>query len=133
MMNLYNLVDYSLFRKYNSNVQYYFNLFYYVLKAGKKMELFRLIAGVVIFIITFYFIITEKYPKSIVSMIGAGLMVITKVLSEHEALSIIGHNLEILFLLMGMMMIVEIMSETGIFQWVAIKIAQLVREILLKF
>ncbi len=91
------------------------------------MELFRLIAGVVIFIITFYFIITEKYPKSIVSMIGAGLMVITKVLSEHEALSIIGHNLEILFLLMGMMMIVEIMSETGIFQWVAIKIAQLVR------
>lgn len=80
------------------------------------MELFRLIAGVVIFIITFYFIITEKYPKSIVSMIGAGLMVITKVLSEHEALSIIGHNLEILFLLMGMMMIVEIMSETGIFQ-----------------
>lgn len=127
MMNLYNLVDYSLFRKYNSNVQYYFNLFYYVLKAGKKMELFRLIAGVVIFIITFYFIITEKYPKSIVSMIGAGLMVITKVLSEHEALSIIGHNLEILFLLMGMMMIVEIMSETGIFQWVAIKIAQLVR------
>lgn len=56
-----------------------------------------------------------------------------KVLSEHEALSIIGHNLEILFLLMGMMMIVEIMSETGIFQWVAIKIAQLVREILLKF
>lgn len=127
MMKLYNLVDYSLFRKYNSNVQYYFNLFYYVLKAGKKMELFRLIAGVVIFIITFYFIITEKYPKSIVSMIGAGLMVITKVLSEHEALSIIGHNLEILFLLMGMMMIVEIMSETGIFQWVAIKIAQLVR------
>lgn len=127
MINLYNLVDYSLFRKYNSNVQYYFNLFYYVLKAGKKMELFRLIAGVVIFIITFYFIITEKYPKSIVSMIGAGLMVITKVLSEHEALSIIGHNLEILFLLMGMMMIVEIMSETGIFQWVAIKIAQLVR------
>lgn len=127
MMDLYNLVDYSLFRKYNSNVQYYFNLFYYVLKAGKKMELFRLIAGVVIFIITFYFIITEKYPKSIVSMIGAGLMVITKVLSEHEALSIIGHNLEILFLLMGMMMIVEIMSETGIFQWVAIKIAQLVR------
>lgn len=127
MMNLYNLVDYSLFRKYNSNVQYYFNLFYYVLKAGKKMELFRFIAGVVIFIITFYFIITEKYPKSIVSMIGAGLMVITKVLSEHEALSIIGHNLEILFLLMGMMMIVEIMSETGIFQWVAIKIAQLVR------
>ena len=91
------------------------------------MELLRLILGVIIFVITFYFIITEKYPKSIVTMIGASLMVVTGIISEHEALRTIGYNLEILFLLMGMMMIVEIMSETGIFQWVAIKIAQLVR------
>ena len=91
------------------------------------MELFKLCFGVIIFVVTFYFIITEKYPKSIVAMIGGGLMVILKVLSEEEALHIIGKNLEIMFLLMGMMMIVEIMSETGIFQWVAIKMAQLVR------
>lgn len=91
------------------------------------MELFKLFFGVIIFIITFYFIITEKYPKSIVAIIGGGLMVILKILSEEEALIIIGKNLEIMFLLMGMMMIVEIMSETGIFQWVAIKMAQLVR------
>ncbi|WP_410207394.1 ArsB/NhaD family transporter [Fusobacterium sp.] len=91
------------------------------------MELFKLFFGVIIFIITFYFIITEKYPKSIVAIIGGGLMVILKILSEEEALVIIGKNLEIMFLLMGMMMIVEIMSETGIFQWVAIKMAQLVR------
>ena len=91
------------------------------------METLRLVLGVAIFIVTFYFIITEKYPKSIVTMIGAGLMVILKILNEKEALHIIGSNLEILFLLMGMMMIVELMSETGIFQWVAIKIAQLVR------
>ena len=91
------------------------------------MELFKLILGVIIFIITFYFIITEKYPKSIVSMIGGALMIILQIITEEEALKTIGYNLEILVLLIGMMIIVEIMSGTGVFQWVAIKIAQLVR------
>jgi len=38
-----------------------------------------------------------------------------------------GLTLEILFLLVGMMMIVLLVSETGVFQWFAIKVAQLVR------
>lgn len=91
------------------------------------MELLKLILGIVIFIITFYFIITEKYSKSIVTTIGGALMVVLQIINEEEALATIGYNLEIIFLLIGMMMIVEIMSETGVFQWVAIKIAQLVR------
>ena len=91
------------------------------------MELLKLILGVFIFIITFYFIITEKYPKSIVATIGGSLMIVLRIITEEEALETIGFNLEIIFLLIGMMLIVEIMSETGIFQWVAIKIAQLVR------
>ena len=91
------------------------------------MELLKLILGTSIFIITFYFIITEKYPKSIVTTIGGALMVVLQIINEEEALATIGYNLEIIFLLIGMMMIVEIMSETGVFQWVAIKIAQLVR------
>lgn len=91
------------------------------------MELFKLTSGILIFLITFYFIITEKYPKSIVTIIGGALMVILQIITEEEALETIGYNLEILFLLIGMMVIVEIMSETGVFQWVAIKIAQLVR------
>lgn len=91
------------------------------------MELLKLILGIIIFIVTFYFIISEKYPKSIVTIIGGALMVTLQIITEEEALETIGYNLEIIFLLIGMMMIVEIMSETGIFQWVAIKIAQLVR------
>ncbi len=91
------------------------------------MELLKLILGIVIFLITFYFIITEKHPKSIVTMIGGALMVLLQIITEEEALETIGYNLEIIFLLIGMMLIVEIMSETGIFQWVAIKIAQMVR------
>lgn len=54
-------------------------------------------------------------------------MVVTGIINEEEALETVGSNLEVIFLLVGMMMIVEIMSGTGIFQWVAIKIAQLVK------
>lgn len=91
------------------------------------MELLKFIFGIIIFIVTFYFIISEKYPKSIVTIIGGALMIFLQIITEEEALATIGYNLEIIFLLIGMMLIVEIMSETGIFQWVAIKIAQLVR------
>lgn len=91
------------------------------------MEIFRLVFGIAVFIVTFYFIISEKYPKSIVSVIGAGLMIVSRILNEEQALDTIGYNLEVIFLLIGMMIIVEIMAETGVFQWVAIKIAQLVK------
>lgn len=46
-------------------------------------------------------------------------MVVLQIITEEEALETIGFNLEIIFLLIGMMMIVEIMSEAGVFQWVA--------------
>lgn len=55
------------------------------------------------------------------------MMVVLRIIDEHEALHAIGENLEILFLLMGLMMIVEIMAESGMFQWLAIKVAQLSR------
>lgn len=91
---------------------------------GEIMEIFKLVLGVAIFIVTFYYIISEKYPKSLVAIIGGSLMVVLGILNEEEALETIGYNLEVIFLLVGMMMIVEIMSDTGVFQWVAIKIAQ---------
>ncbi|WP_027128816.1 SLC13 family permease, partial [Fusobacterium perfoetens] len=86
-----------------------------------------ILIGILIFLVTFYFIITEKYPKSLVSIIGGGLMVVIRILNEEQALEVVGYNLEILVLLIGMMVIVEIMSETGIFQWIAIKLAQVVK------
>ena len=86
-----------------------------------------LFVGVFIFLCTFYFIVSEKYPKSVMSVVGGSLMVWVGILDEKKALKTISYNLEILFLLIGMMIIVEIISETGLFQWIAIKIAQLVR------
>lgn len=84
----------------------------------------KLIAGIFIFCVSFYFILFGKQPKSLTAVIGGSLMVLIGVMNQEEALHAIGKNLEILLLLMGLMMVVEIMSETGIFQWAAVTVAQ---------
>ena len=84
----------------------------------------KLIAGVLVFCVSFYFILFGKQPKSLTAVIGGSLMVLIGVMNQEEALHAVGRNLEILLLLMGLMMVVEIMSETGIFQWAAVTVAQ---------
>lgn len=85
------------------------------------------ILGIVIFIAVFYAIITEKIPGAWATMIGGLAMAMLGIFNEHEALHAVSEKLEILFLLIGMMIIVNLISETGVFQWFAIKLAQFVR------
>ncbi|MFK4785875.1 ArsB/NhaD family transporter [Fusobacterium sp. MFO224] len=89
--------------------------------------MFYLIVGMIIFIGTFYFIITEKIPSAWATMLGGLLMSLIGIMNEEEALNSIAERLEILFLLIGMMIVVHIISETGVFQWFAIKVAQLAK------
>lgn len=86
--------------------------------------MFYLTIGVLIFIITFYFIITEKISSAWATMLGGLVMALIGILNEEQALKAIYERLEILLLLIGMMMMVHIISETGVFQWFAIKVAQ---------
>ena len=83
--------------------------------------------GILIFIVVFYCIITEKVPSSWATMAGGLLMTLIGITSQEQVLETIYNRLEVLFLLVGMMMIVLLVSETGVFQWFAIKVAQLVR------
>ena len=83
--------------------------------------------GILIFVITFYFIVSEKISPVWASLFGGMFMIIAGIISEHEALEAVSRNLEILFLLIGMMIIVSVIAETGLFQWFAIKIAQLAK------
>ena len=84
-----------------------------------------LLIAVAIFLVTYAIIIFEIIPPSIAAFCGGLLMVLTGILSEEKAFHSI--NMEVIFLLVGMMIIVHIMSETGVFQWVAITVAQLVK------
>ena len=86
-----------------------------------------LIIGIIIFVAVFYYIITEKVPSSWATMAGGLLMTLIGITTQEQVLETIYERLEVLFLLVGMMMLVLLVSETGLFQWFAIKVAQLVR------
>lgn len=86
-----------------------------------------IIIGLIIFASVFYLIITEKVSSPLATMIGGLLMSLVGIINQENALEAISSRLEILFLLIGMMIIVSLISETGVFQWFAIKVAQLVR------
>jgi len=87
----------------------------------------QLAIGLIIFIATFYLIITEKVPGPIATLLGGLSMALVGIINEHEALNAIGSRLEIILLLVGMMIIVHFISETGVFQYLAVKVAQLVK------
>lgn len=86
-----------------------------------------LILGLGIFIAVFYCIITEKVPGAWATMIGGLAMSMVGIFNEQQALNAVASRLEILFLLIGMMIIVNLISETGVFQWFAITLAKFVR------
>ncbi|GAA3408540.1 SLC13 family permease [Streptosporangium vulgare] len=75
-----------------------------------------------IFLVAFYFIATEKANKVKVVLIAAGVMALLGLIpgsevffSEHE-----GIDWNVIFLLLGMMIIVGIIKQTGVFDYLAI-------------
>ncbi|MBZ0106612.1 MAG: ArsB/NhaD family transporter [Sulfuricella denitrificans] len=84
-----------------------------------------LLISVTVFVITYAIIITEKINRSIVALLGAGLMMFTGVLQQSEAFA--GIDFNTLGLLTGMMMLVAITQKSGVFQYVAIIAAKRVK------
>lgn len=70
-------------------------------------------------------IIAEKMNQAVIALIASSLAIIFGLLNQEQAIDAIDFNT--LFLLIGMMVIVGIMKETGIFQYVAIVAAKSVR------
>lgn len=78
-----------------------------------------------IFLITYAFIISEKINRTIVAMLGGILMVLFGVVSQEQALHHIDFNT--IGLLIGMMILVIITSQTGVFKYMAIRAAKLAK------
>jgi Na+/H+ antiporter NhaD/arsenite permease-like protein len=81
-----------------------------------------MVIALVIFIITYILIILEKINRTAVALFGAVLMVVFQTLSQEEAFEHIDFNT--IGLLIGMMIIVNILKNTGVFQFIAIKTAK---------
>ena len=78
-----------------------------------------------VLLITYAVIISEKINRSIIALLGAGLMVMVGVFDQAEALK--GVDWNTLGLLSGMMILVSISRRSGMFQYVAIRAAQLAK------
>jgi len=84
-----------------------------------------------IFLIAYILIASERVHKSVASLAGATLMLIVGILTQKEAFhgteAVHGVDWNTILLLVGMMIVVAITKETGVFEWMAIKSAKVAR------
>jgi Na+/H+ antiporter NhaD/arsenite permease-like protein len=89
------------------------------------MSLFSLISLAVLLVV-YYYLITEKINKVLVAGLGAVVLVLAQVFrtvegtSQENAVSFIAHNLDILGFVIGMMILVGIVRDSGMFEALAI-------------
>ncbi|MGC9361868.1 MAG: SLC13 family permease, partial [Candidatus Syntrophosphaera sp.] len=84
-----------------------------------------MIAALVIFVTTYIFIITEWINKMLAALIGGFLVILTGIVNQEMVFEAIDWN--VIFFLIGMMLVISVLRKTGIFMFVAIKSAKLAR------
>jgi Na+/H+ antiporter NhaD/arsenite permease-like protein len=78
--------------------------------------------SIAIFVIAYCFIASDKINKTIVAILGASCVLLLKLVTFEEAVAAIDFN--VIFLLVGMMTSVHILSKTGFFEWIAVGVAK---------
>lgn len=78
-----------------------------------------------IFLTTYGLILSERINRAIVALGGGCLMVLLGIMTQEQAFGAIDGNT--IALLLGMMIIVTVMKESGVFQFVAIHAAKFVK------
>ena len=84
-----------------------------------------MLTAILIFIVTYVLIASEKVDKTLAALMGSVVMIVSHAVPYERALTAIDMN--VIFLLMGMMMIVGVLAQTGVFEWLAIHLARLAR------
>src|SRR5258708_9886329 len=72
----------------------------------------------VLLVLTYLLIITEWLNRSIIALLGGGVMIVSGVLSQDEAIA--GIDFNTIALLTGMMVLVSIARRCGMFEYLAI-------------
>jgi Na+/H+ antiporter NhaD/arsenite permease-like protein len=78
--------------------------------------------AIAVFVVAYVLIATERVPKTITALAGAGVIVGLGVTTSDDAFysAETGIDWDVIFLLLGMMIIVGVLRRTGIFEFVAI-------------
>ena len=95
-----------------------------------------LVSGLVL-AIAYVFIASEKIQKSVVALVGASIVMLFGLLPfegywDSQSMTYIKGvfehvDFEVIFLLIGMMIIVHISSRSGVFKWLAIQLLHLTK------
>ena len=91
-----------------------------------------IISGAIL-LIAYIFIASEKIQKSVVALVGASLTMLLGLIPlslnlEHNVKGVFEYvDFEVIFLLIGMMIIVNIASRSGVFKWLAINLLKLTK------
>ncbi len=83
---------------------------------------FQTITALVIFLLAYFLIITERIHRTKLAIMGGVLLVLFHVMNQSEAFGFIDFNT--IGLLIGMMLLISVIKETGIFSYLAIWIAK---------
>jgi Na+/H+ antiporter NhaD/arsenite permease-like protein len=85
--------------------------------------------AVAIFVTAYALIASERVHRTAAALVGAGLMLLLQVLSAEETFhsTETGIDWEVIFLLVGMMLIVAVLRRTGLFEFMAIWAAKRAR------
>jgi len=78
-----------------------------------------------IFSITYALIATDRVHKTVAALMGGVLMIALGVVPQEDALAAI--DLNVILLLLGMMVIANVVSQTGVFQWIAFSAIRMAR------
>ena len=78
--------------------------------------------AVAVFVVAYVFIATDRVHKTVVALVGAALVLGLGVVSTEDAFYSreTGVDWDVIFLLLGMMIIVSVLRRTGVFEYTAI-------------
>jgi Na+/H+ antiporter NhaD/arsenite permease-like protein len=84
-----------------------------------------LTAASFILVVTYVLVISDRFDRSLLAILGAGAMILSGVLTQEEAIR--GIDFNTIALLTGMMILVSVARRSGVFEFLAIWSAQCVR------
>lgn len=85
---------------------------------------FKILFPNLILILVYILMILEKLPRVVIALLGASILLITRQITQEEAFHYIDFN--VIALLVGMMILVNILRETGGMKWLALFTAKAV-------
>src|SRR5947199_9688776 len=74
--------------------------------------------AITVFALTYLLVIVDRINRSIIALLGAGVMVVSGLLSQDEAIR--GIDFNTIALLTGMMVLVSISRRCGMFEYLAV-------------